>query len=113
MSSKKVQPASREFDTLVRAIGDCKSKAEEDAIISREVEVLKAHVKDPRIDERHTKEILVRLIYVEMLGHDATWGHVTALRACSSKLLLTKKVPISRRSSVGIKRACAVCVIRF
>lgn len=92
MSAKKVQPASREFDMLVRAIGDCKSKAEEDAIIGREVDVLKAHVKDPRMNERHVKEILVRLMYVEMLGHDASWGHVTALRACSSKLLLTKKV---------------------
>lgn len=57
-----------------------------------QVDVLKARLKDPRVDERHTKEVLVRLIYVEMLGHDASWGHVTALRACSSKLLITKKV---------------------
>lgn len=58
-----------------------------------QVDVLKARLKDPRVDERHTKEVLVRLIYVEMLGHDASWGHVTALRACSSKLLITKKAP--------------------
>ena len=37
--AKKAQGWSREFDTLIRAIGECKSKAEEDAIISREVEV--------------------------------------------------------------------------
>lgn len=58
-----------------------------------QVDVLKARLKDPRVDERHTKEVLVRLIYVEMLGHEASWGHVTALRACSSKLLITKKAP--------------------
>ena len=44
------------------------------------------------MDKRALKELLVRLMYVEMLGHDASWGHVTALQACSDKTLLTKKV---------------------
>lgn len=87
----KAQAWSREFDNLIRGIGECKSKAEEDAIIAREVEVLKPRLKDPRVDARQMKELMVRLIYVEMLGHDASWGHVNALRACSDKAMLTKK----------------------
>lgn len=90
--SKKVPAWSREFDTLVRTIGECKSKAEEDLIISREVEVLKPRLKDAKLDKRVLKELLVRLIYVEMLGHDASWGHVKALQACSEAALPTKKV---------------------
>ena len=91
--AKKAGPVwSREFDQLIRAIGECKSKAEEDAIIAREVELLKPRLKDAKADKRFLKEILVRLMYVEMLGHDASWGHVKALQACSDTNLLTKKV---------------------
>lgn len=90
--AKKPPSWSKEFDTLIRAIGECKSKAEEDAIITREVELLKPRLKDPRLEKRSMKELLVRLIYVEMLGHDASWAHVKALQACSDSHLLTKKV---------------------
>lgn len=96
--AKKAGPVwSREFDQLIRAIGECKSKAEEDAIIAREVELLKPRLKDAKADKRFLKEILVRLMYVEMLGHDASWGHVKALQACSDTNLLTKK---ARRASL-------------
>ena len=57
-----------------------------------QVDVLKPRLKDAKLDKRLLKEILVRLIYVEMLGHDASWGHVKALQACSNQNLLTKKV---------------------
>ncbi len=91
--AKKTGPTwSREFDLLIRSIGECKSKAEEDAIIAREVDLLKPRLKDAKIDKRSLKEVLVRLTYVEMLGHDASWGHVKALQACSDTNLLTKKV---------------------
>lgn len=89
---KKGPTWSREFDSLIRAIGECKSKAEEDSLISKEVEILKPRLKDPKMDKRWLKELLVRLIYVEMLGQDASWAHVKALQACSETNLITKKV---------------------
>ena len=94
---------SREFDTLVRAIGECKSKAEEDAIVAREVEVLKPRLRDAGTggDGRTAREALVRLAYVEMLGHDAAWGHVRALQACSDANLLTKKAGRRRAGGGG------------
>ncbi len=89
---KKGPGWTREFDSLIRAIGECKSKAEEDSIMTQEVETLKPRLKDPRLDKRFLKELMIRLIYIEMLGHDASWGHVKALQACSETNLITKKV---------------------
>lgn len=101
---KKGPTWSREFDSLIRAIGECKSKAEEDALISREVEILKPRLKDPKMDKRWLKELLVRLIYVEMLGQDASWAHVKALQACSETNLLTKKASIETMSDYAHTR---------
>ncbi len=108
--AKKAGPVwSREFDQLIRAIGECKSKAEEDAIIAREVELLKPRLKDAKADKRFLKEILVRLMYVEMLGHDASWGHVKALQACSDTNLLTKKVGLTCDMAMTVAFACVLC----
>lgn len=45
------------------------------------MEILKPRLKDAKLDKRMMKEMLVRLMYVEMLGHDASWGHIKALQA--------------------------------
>ena len=84
---------SREFDALVRAVGEAKSKAEEDAILAAETAALKARLKEGRLDARAAREALVRLVYVDMLGgRGAAWGHARALQACSDSNLATKKV---------------------
>lgn len=71
---------SKEFFELIKAIGESKSKQEEDRIIQDEVRVLKQLIADMKGGTRRMKEILVRLIYVEMLGHDASWGYVVAVQ---------------------------------
>ena len=106
---KKGPTWSREFDSLIRAIGECKSKAEEDALISREVEILKPRLKDPKMDKRWLKELLVRLIYVEMLGQDASWAHVKALQACSETNLITKKVGRCKKLSKTLTGVPCMC----
>ena len=82
----------RELDFLVKAIGECKSKAEEDRIISAEVDTLKQRLSDPRLDKSRGREYMVRVIYCEMLGHDASFAYIPALQLASDPNLLTKKV---------------------
>lgn len=48
------------------------------------------------------------MIYVEMLGHDASWGHVKALQACSDQNLLTKKVPATPHERKEWSFQCSV-----
>jgi len=91
ISNTKFLRDLREFECLIKAIGECKSKLEEDRIISRELEVLKQRLSDPKLDKSRGKEYMVRLIYCEMLGHDASFAYVKALQFASEPNLLTKK----------------------
>lgn len=70
---------SKDFFELVKTIGEAKSKQEEDRIISAEVVKLKQRMGDPSIKGKLLKEYLIRLIYVEMLGHDASFGYMKAV----------------------------------
>ncbi|KAF6264582.1 ARM repeat-containing protein [Scenedesmus sp. NREL 46B-D3] len=81
----------RELDLLVKAIGECRSKQEEDRIIAAEVDTLKQRLSDPRLDKTRGREYMVRVIYCEMLGHDASFAYIPALQLASDPNLLTKK----------------------
>lgn len=81
----------------MRAIGECKSKAEEDRIIAAELETLKGRLADPRLDRSRGREYMVRVMYCEMLGHDAAFAYIPCLQFASDANLLTKKVRGARR----------------
>jgi AP-4 complex subunit epsilon-1 len=82
---------SREFFELLKAIGESKSKQEEDRIIAREVQTLKGKLEKPEQSKKRAKEFLVRLLYVEMLGHDASFGYIKAVELAASASLYHKR----------------------
>lgn len=71
---------SKEFLDLVKSIGEARSKAEEDRIVLREIETLKRRIAEPDVSRRKMKEYIIRLVYVEMLGHDASFGYIHAVK---------------------------------
>lgn len=83
---------SREYLDFVKSVGECKSKIEEDAIMKVEVEHLKKRLSDPKVDKARVREYLIRLLYVELLGHDAAFGHIHAVKLCSDANLTNKKI---------------------
>ncbi|KAJ6824894.1 AP-4 complex subunit epsilon [Iris pallida] len=82
---------SRDFLDLVKSIGECRSKAEEDRIVVREIEHLRRRISDPDVPRKKMKEFLIRLVYVEMLGHDASFGYIHAVKMTHDDSLLVKR----------------------
>ena len=116
MSSTSGTHLSKEFFELIKAIGESRSKQEEDRIIAREVLALKNKLnpwkQQPGVDhkpglasggsstaqnphfatKKKQKEFLIRLLYVEMLGHDGSVGYVKATELAASPNIYHKRV---------------------
>ncbi|KAL0795995.1 hypothetical protein Bca101_067372 [Brassica carinata] len=82
---------SKEFLDLVKSIGEARSKAEEDRIVLSEIDILKRKLLEPDIPKRKMKEYIIRLVYIEMLGHDASFGYIHAVKMTHDDNLLLKR----------------------
>ncbi|KAK7406999.1 hypothetical protein VNO78_08637 [Psophocarpus tetragonolobus] len=85
------QAHSKELLDLIKSIGEARSKAEEDRIVLGEIETLKRRINDADVPKRKMKEYIIRLLYVEMLGHDASFGYIHAVKMTHHDALLLKR----------------------
>ena len=83
---------SRDFYEFVRLIGEAKSKQEEDRLILRELAYLKTQLGTPRMSKKNIREIVMRVIHAEMLGHEASVGYMKAVELCASPDILSKRI---------------------
>ncbi len=77
-----------------------------------QVTYLKKVCPQPSKDKKKMKELVVRMIYVEMLGQDASFAYIKAVELCASTSISQKRVGYlaganiaSRDSLVGISSA--------
>jgi len=89
---------SKSFFELIKAIGEARTKMDEDKIITTEVAKLKVMLSQR--DVKDMREMVVRMIYCEMLGHDASFGHIHAIN-------LATQNPSNMR--IGFL-ACSLCL---
>ncbi|CAA9987308.1 AP-4 complex subunit epsilon, putative [Plasmodium knowlesi strain H] len=82
---------SKEFFDLAKSIGEARSKQEEDRIICNEIVLLKSRFADPSASVKQIKEYLIRAIYIEMLGHDASFAYIHAVKLAHEKNILCKR----------------------
>ncbi|KAI6656757.1 AP-4 complex subunit epsilon-1-like [Oopsacas minuta] len=83
---------SRTFQLLIRHIGEARTKYEEDKIVEREVTFLKQNISAPVISVREQMEFIIRMIYVEMLGHDASFGYIQAVKLTQHGTLMARRL---------------------
>uniref|UniRef100_A0A670KJX8 AP-4 complex subunit epsilon n=1 Tax=Podarcis muralis TaxID=64176 RepID=A0A670KJX8_PODMU len=84
--------ATSRLGGLIRSITALASKHEEEKLIQQELNNLKATVSAPTTTLRLMKECMVRLIYCEMLGYEASFGYIHAIKLAQQGNLFEKRV---------------------
>ncbi|KAM8973554.1 AP-4 complex subunit epsilon-1 [Pelodytes ibericus] len=84
--------AGSRLGSLIRSITALSSRQEEEKLIQQELANLKTTVSSPNTSLRQMKECMVRLIYCEMLGYEAAFGYIHAIKLAQQGNLLEKRV---------------------
>ena len=90
--SRAKTPMSKELSELITAIGDCHSKHEEFKLMKEESLKLKELISKPKATPNQKREYLIRSLYLEMLGYDASFSYLHAVNLTQDKNILNKRV---------------------
>ncbi|XP_038669221.1 AP-4 complex subunit epsilon-1 [Scyliorhinus canicula] len=84
--------SSSGLGALIRGVTELVSKQDEEKLIKKELAALKEQVSTPTTSLKQMRECLVRLIYCEMLGYEATFGYIHAIKLAQQGSLMEKRV---------------------
>ncbi|KPP66345.1 AP-4 complex subunit epsilon-1-like, partial [Scleropages formosus] len=84
--------ATSRLGSLVRSITELTSKNEEEKLIKKELAAIKEQVSSPNTTLKQMKEIMVRAIYCEMLGYEASFSYIHAIKLAQQGSVLEKRV---------------------
>uniref|UniRef100_A0A3Q1I9T9 AP-4 complex subunit epsilon n=1 Tax=Anabas testudineus TaxID=64144 RepID=A0A3Q1I9T9_ANATE len=87
--SAKLSSTSK-LGNLIRGITELTSKHEEEKLIQRELVSIKEQVSSPNTSMM--KELMVRAIYCEMLGYEASFSYIHAIKLAQQGTVLEKRV---------------------
>lgn len=96
--SRDSQPGSAKLSStsklgnLIRGITELTSKHEEEKLIQHELVSIKDQVSSPNTSMRQMKEAMVRAIYCEMLGYEASFSYIHAIKLAQQGSILDKRV---------------------
>ncbi|XP_022611642.1 AP-4 complex subunit epsilon-1 isoform X1 [Seriola dumerili] len=89
--SAKLSSTSK-LGNLIRGITELTSKHEEEKLIQRELASIKEQVSSPNTSMRQMKELMVRAIYCESLGYEASFSYIHAIKLAQQGTVLEKRV---------------------
>lgn len=81
-----------ELCTLVNAIGACDSWEKEEALLQREAAAVAVRFRAPAASAKRTTDLLLRTIYLQMLGREVESARVQAVLHCQSSDWRCKRV---------------------
>ncbi|XP_059191525.1 AP-4 complex subunit epsilon-1 [Centropristis striata] len=84
--------STSKLGNLIRGITELTSKHEEEKLIQRELVSIKEQVSSPNTSMRQMKELMVRAIYCEMLGYEASFSYIHAIKLAQQGTALEKRV---------------------
>uniref|UniRef100_A0A3P8P4E4 AP-4 complex subunit epsilon n=1 Tax=Astatotilapia calliptera TaxID=8154 RepID=A0A3P8P4E4_ASTCA len=87
--SAKLSSTSK-LGNLIRGITELTSKHEEEKLIQHELLAIKEQVSSP--NTTMMKELMVRSIYCEMLGYEASFSYIHAIKLAQQGTVLEKRV---------------------
>ncbi|XP_072528422.1 AP-4 complex subunit epsilon-1 [Salminus brasiliensis] len=77
---------------LIRSITELTSKHEEEKLIRKELAAIKDQVSSPNTTMRQMRELMVRAMYCEMLGYEADFAYIHAIKLAQQGTVLEKRV---------------------
>uniref|UniRef100_A0A673GLL8 AP-4 complex subunit epsilon n=1 Tax=Sinocyclocheilus rhinocerous TaxID=307959 RepID=A0A673GLL8_9TELE len=77
---------------LIKSITELTSKHEEENLIKQELSAMKEQVSSPNTTMKQMREIMVRAMYCEMLGYDASFTYIHAIKLAQQGGVLEKRV---------------------
>ncbi|XP_071352623.1 AP-4 complex subunit epsilon-1 [Trachinotus anak] len=89
--SAKLSSTSK-LGNLIRGITELRSKHEEEKLIQRELASIKEQISSPNTSMRQMKELMVRAIYCESLGYEASFSYIHAIKLAQQGTALEKRV---------------------
>ncbi|XP_058500956.1 AP-4 complex subunit epsilon-1 [Solea solea] len=84
--------STSKLGNLIRGITELTSKHEEEKLIQRELASIKEQVSSPNTSMRQMKELMVRAIYCESLGYEASFSYIHAIKLAQQGTGLEKRV---------------------
>ncbi|XP_051975384.1 AP-4 complex subunit epsilon-1 [Xyrauchen texanus] len=77
---------------LIKSITELTSKHEEENLIKQELTAMKEQVSSPNTTMKQMREIMVRAMYCEMLGYEASFTYIHAIKLAQQGGVLEKRV---------------------
>ena len=84
---------SSELNTYIRVkIGESKSKEEEDIIVKQDIISIQKSLQSKSLTNPQTYELILRIIYAEMLGHNTDFAHFFIVNSVQNKSYRVKRI---------------------